>query len=501
MTYEDFILSKLDHGANKGFNPVFMPDMLFDFQKHLVDWAVTKGRGSLFEDCGLGKTIQQLVWAQNVVQFCNKPVLILLPLGVLHQAHRESEKFGIETVVSRDGKFPSGAIIVLTNYEKLHLFKATDFAGCVCDESSILKNFDGQTKEAITEFMRQIAFRLLCTATAAPNDYIELRDYVSHKPTTEPLQIKEEAKQKNQDESYFPSYIQLVYRGGNAQSITDSGITAVPLLAFMLVIIPYLCFCGGIEKSQVREELTKTLTSPSNTLSVFVDQADISSPEKLSWGISTRKDSTLSKSLAGRSNFDDLLLVPVNGLISRNEMCNSQSGPFVLSTFINWVSDAVAASEQITFEPAILVPIRKVIFPLQSGLMGGAVYPLPLKTTIALAETVLIGRFSGSFFNSLTAVNPAVIISPATPNITSHSPSFFIRAERLKDETFLNDCLSANNSKKSPTSNTAPETVAQNIGQKYDWAVVLIRVLVLATIIGVPICLIWYAIGCRKGEY
>lgn len=174
MSYRQFLNSKLDFGSNSGFKPVFMPDYLFDFQSSLVDWAVRKGRSALFEDCGLGKTIQQLVWAENVVRHTNKPVLGLLPLGVLHQTAAEAAKFGIVCEVSRDGKFNSSAHIVLTNYEKLQHFNPHDFSGCFCDESSILKNFDGATKEQITEFMRVIAFRLLCTATAAPNDYIEL---------------------------------------------------------------------------------------------------------------------------------------------------------------------------------------------------------------------------------------------------------------------------------------------------------------------------------------
>src|SRR6185436_5222036 len=64
--------------------------------------------------------------------------------------------------------------IVVTNYERLHLFNSGEFSGVVCDESSILKNFDGATKAAVTEFVRRVPYRLLATATAAPNDYIEL---------------------------------------------------------------------------------------------------------------------------------------------------------------------------------------------------------------------------------------------------------------------------------------------------------------------------------------
>jgi len=145
---------------------------LFEFQKFLVEWALRRGRGAIFADCGLGKTPMQLEWSNQVVRNTSGNVLILTPLAVSHQTVLEGEKFGIECVRSRDGKVSRG--INVTNYEKLHLFNPNDFTGIVCDESSILKNFDGKYKAAITEYMRKMPYRLLTTATAAPNDYIEL---------------------------------------------------------------------------------------------------------------------------------------------------------------------------------------------------------------------------------------------------------------------------------------------------------------------------------------
>lgn len=171
-SYQDFIFSKTQIGSMGGFDPLFMPDWLFDFQQALLDWSIRKGRAAIFADCGLGKTPMQLVWAENVVRKTNKPVLILTPLAVSHQTCREAEKFGIECSRSGDGKFSTK--IVATNYERLQHFDNSDFGGIVCDESSILKNFGGKTRIAITEFMRTIQYRLLCTATAAPNDYTEL---------------------------------------------------------------------------------------------------------------------------------------------------------------------------------------------------------------------------------------------------------------------------------------------------------------------------------------
>jgi superfamily II DNA or RNA helicase len=172
MTYKDFLDQKTHEGAAHGFDPVFMPDQLFDFQQSLVDWAVRKGRAAIFADCGLGKTAMQLTWAENVARHTGKPVLILTPLAVAAQTIREGEKFGIKCRRSSDGTV-SGRIVI-TNYERLEHFKPADFAGVVCDESSILKSFDGARRNEITDFMRKVPYRLLATATAAPNDFIEL---------------------------------------------------------------------------------------------------------------------------------------------------------------------------------------------------------------------------------------------------------------------------------------------------------------------------------------
>ena len=170
--YAEFLRTKQQEADGSGFEPLWLPDWLYDFQRHLCDWAIRKGRAAIFADCGLGKTPMQLVFAQNVVQKTNKPVLILTPLAVSQQTEREAAKFGIEAKRSQDGRHQGG--IVITNYERLHHFTSTDFAGVVCDESSILKSFQGATRKRITRFMAKMKYRLLCTATAAPNDYVEL---------------------------------------------------------------------------------------------------------------------------------------------------------------------------------------------------------------------------------------------------------------------------------------------------------------------------------------
>jgi len=171
--YAQFLERKTQLGGDHGFDPVWMPDMLFDFQKALVEWACRKGRAAIFADCGLGKTPMQLTWAQNVVEKTNGRVLILTPLAVAFQTVREGEKFGVDAVHRRDG-IESGDKIVVTNYERLHHFDPNEFQGVVCDESSILKHFGGATQKQVTRFIGKMPYRLLCTATAAPNDYVEL---------------------------------------------------------------------------------------------------------------------------------------------------------------------------------------------------------------------------------------------------------------------------------------------------------------------------------------
>lgn len=172
MDYATFLDRKTQLGGQHGFEPTFLPDCLFPFQRHLVEWAVRKGRAAILADCGLGKTGMQLVWAENVVRHANRPVLVLTPLAVASQTIREAGKFGVEAKYCGDGKHSGG--IVVTNYERLHYFTPADFSGVVCDESSILKGLAGATRKALTRFMAKLPYRLLCTATAAPNDYVEL---------------------------------------------------------------------------------------------------------------------------------------------------------------------------------------------------------------------------------------------------------------------------------------------------------------------------------------
>lgn len=170
--YADFLAAKGQRNTGHGFEPTDSPGHLFDFQRELVTWAVRQGRGAIFADCGMGKTPMELAWAQAVHEHTGKPVLFLTPLAVGFQICSEAEKFGHEAARSRNGK--PAASITVTNYEQAAKFAPRDFGGIVCDESSAIKAFDGTTRAVVTELMREMPYRLLGTATAAPNDYLEL---------------------------------------------------------------------------------------------------------------------------------------------------------------------------------------------------------------------------------------------------------------------------------------------------------------------------------------
>jgi hypothetical protein len=170
--YAAFLARKAQLGTRDGFEPLFLPAAMKDFQASLAEWLLLQGRGACFADCGLGKTFIELVFAENVVRRENRPVLILTPLSVGPQFVREGEKFGIECRRSLDGKARPG--INVTNYEKLHLFDPSDFAAVIGDESGVIKHFRGETQRRVTAFMSKTRYRLLASATPAPNDYIEL---------------------------------------------------------------------------------------------------------------------------------------------------------------------------------------------------------------------------------------------------------------------------------------------------------------------------------------
>jgi len=180
MKYSEFINTKNVNTVSSGIN-VELSDLnpnLFDWQKPVVRWALKKGRAALFLDTGLGKTVQQLEWASQVCKKTGGNVLVLTPLAVAQQTVAEAVKHEIETPVRfcHDRSEVDGGISI-TNYQKLDRFCVEDFDGIVLDESSILKSIGGKTKEKLIESFQQTPYRLACTATPAPNDFMELGNH------------------------------------------------------------------------------------------------------------------------------------------------------------------------------------------------------------------------------------------------------------------------------------------------------------------------------------
>jgi len=175
VCYSDFIANKAVTHMDAGFqiqaSDIAWP--LKDFQRDAVSWACRRGRAALFADTGLGKTLMQLAWAHLVMEKTDKPVLVVTPLCVAQQTVREGAKFGIGCEYIREPKFCNYRIHV-TNYEMLKNFTPDNYSGIVLDESSILKGMDGKMRRYITEFAQTIPYRLSCTATPSPNDFMEL---------------------------------------------------------------------------------------------------------------------------------------------------------------------------------------------------------------------------------------------------------------------------------------------------------------------------------------
>lgn len=178
-TYDDFIIQKSRRSIHADSIRVDKDELnpcLYPFQRDIVRWALAKGRAAIFADCGLGKTLMQLEWAHRICLERGGRVLILAPLTVSTQTVNEGKKFGIDVTLCESAADLKPGINI-TNYEKLAKFNGSDFVGVVLDESSILKSFDGATRNQIIDFFATTPFRLACTATPAPNDYMELGNH------------------------------------------------------------------------------------------------------------------------------------------------------------------------------------------------------------------------------------------------------------------------------------------------------------------------------------
>lgn len=193
MRYESFIDRKRQRVPEFGFQVALsrINSALWDWQKRAVSWSVSRGRAAMFEECGLGKTLQQLEWARIVAEFTGKPVVIHCPVGVRQQTAAEAVKFGIQsriTIADEPEEVSDG--INLINYEKLHKFDPTVFGGCVLDESSILKGMNSATRNQLNDAYCGTRFRLACTATPAPNDHTELGNHAEFLGVCKPEDMK-----------------------------------------------------------------------------------------------------------------------------------------------------------------------------------------------------------------------------------------------------------------------------------------------------------------------
>lgn len=237
--YRHFIKTKTVADVPTGIQDhVRVSDKLFIFQSEIVQWALRRGRAAIWADCGLGKTAMQLEWAQHVPG----PVLILAPLAVAHQTVREGEKFGVPVTYQRhpDGAPPK---ITITNYEMLENFDPSIYTGVVLDESSILKSYTGMFRNLIIESFAATPFRLACTATPAPNDYMELgnhSEFVGAMSRTEMLSMffvhdggeTQKYRLKGHAESVFWKWVSswaVMIRKPSDIGHSDDGFTLPPL--------------------------------------------------------------------------------------------------------------------------------------------------------------------------------------------------------------------------------------------------------------------------------
>lgn len=174
MNYEEFVQSKRRAEVATGHKPGELNEHLFDFQHAIVSWAVRRGRAAIFADTGLGKTLMQLSWADEVASHTGGTVLILAPLAVSEQTIEQGRTFGIEVKRVPHGQAPDAPGVWITNYERMDVIDFAELSGIVLDESSILKAHNGKTRTAIIEASQRVPYRLSCTATPSPNDFEEL---------------------------------------------------------------------------------------------------------------------------------------------------------------------------------------------------------------------------------------------------------------------------------------------------------------------------------------
>ena len=178
MEYKEFLKNKRFVLESSGFDidKSELNQKMYDFQQDIVRWALKKGKACIFADCGLGKTLMQLEWGWQVHKHTGGKILILAPLSVCEQTKREGIMFGYDVNICESQEDVKDGINI-TNYEKLDKFVANAFTGVVLDESSILKSYSGKVRTSIINNFHEVPYKLACTATPAPNDYMELGNH------------------------------------------------------------------------------------------------------------------------------------------------------------------------------------------------------------------------------------------------------------------------------------------------------------------------------------
>lgn len=181
MDYQEFLQSKAVSAPTLGIKiePDEINPMLFDWQRDVVRWSLLKGRAALFQECGMGKTFEQIEWARLVAKHTGRKTLILAPLAVAHQTVSEGAKLGVgvKYVRSQAAAQACEEKVIITNYDMLKELDPTYYSGVVLDESSILKSFTGKTKRLLLDMFANTPYRLACTATPAPNDHLEFGNH------------------------------------------------------------------------------------------------------------------------------------------------------------------------------------------------------------------------------------------------------------------------------------------------------------------------------------
>lgn len=179
MNYQEFLAGKMKLAGQTGIEPIDLSPIAFPFQRAIVEWSLRKGNSAIFAECGLGKTIMELDWAWNISLHTKMPVLIIAPLAVAGQTVKEGQKFNrpVTYVRSQADVENADTDLVITNYEIIEAFDPSCFGGVVLDESSILKNYTGKTKQTLISMFADVPYKLAGTATPSPNDHLELGNH------------------------------------------------------------------------------------------------------------------------------------------------------------------------------------------------------------------------------------------------------------------------------------------------------------------------------------